>query len=500
MTSLVRALVFASGLLLWACATTPEKKPLEDASASDTPEVPYQPRPVEPPTAASTSPSASKLGDEAPASTQKPSPPPPPQKKATNDPGALAAFQRAIEASNRGDVAAAQRELEYVVDRDDKLDYAWTNLGVLYERQALPDKAERAYQRALTLRPDQDMAWDYLVRLYCRSGRATRAEEELRAKIQELPAALGLRTALVFVLLHQSKTSAAAAEAKKVLKADERNVRAMQLLAQVYVREGKNELAKMVLENAKAIDPNDAATHNALGLVQLSLKARPAALESFRLAASLKPDFAEARNNFGALLNEAQDYESAVRELEAAVTAAPDFVSARMNLGNAYRGKQDFAKALAQYSRVERLSPNLPDTYFNLAILHLDSEIPNLDTLERYKTSIQYFEQYQKKGGRDERVEQYVKDAQRGIDKEERRREREKRDALKRVEREAAEKKKAEEEALRQKAEAEKKAAEEAKRAAEAAKKKKTTPASKLGNDEELPPAPASGKLGQDDK
>ena len=46
---------------------------------------------------------------------------------------------------------------------------------------------------------------------------------------------------------------AAANEAKKVLKADEHNVRAMQLLAQVYFKESKVELAKMVLENARAI-------------------------------------------------------------------------------------------------------------------------------------------------------------------------------------------------------------------------------------------------------
>jgi Tfp pilus assembly protein PilF len=372
------------------------------------------------------------------------------------------------------------------------------------------------------------MAWDFLTRLYCRTGRASSIEGRLRERIQQHPSSLGLRTALIYTLIHQAKYDAAAAEAKKVLKADERNVRAMQLLAQVYFREGKNELAKMVLENARAIDPSEAATHNALGLVNLALKSRKSALENFKQAASLKPDFAEAKNNFGAMLNEAQDYESAVRELEGAVKAAPDFAVARLNLGNAYRGKQDFPKAIAEYKQVMQLSPNLPDTYFNMAILHLDSELPQMDNIERFKASIAYFDKYRELGGKDDRVEQYIKDATKGIEKEERRRERERRDALKKSEKEAAEKKKAQEDAeaasLAKKAEdekaaadkkaaeqkaAEQAAAEKAKAAAEAeakAKKaapaQKAAPASKLGEDEAPTPAPkaGSGKLGEGEK
>src|SRR5207248_5041543 len=172
------------------------------------------------------------------------------------------------------------------------MDYAWTNLGVIYERQALPDQAEDAYKKAISIKPDQDMAWDYLSRLYCRTNRGSTAENELREKIAEFPGSLGLRTALVYVLLYQSKYDLSANEAKKVLKADERNVRAMQLLAQVYFKQGKNELARMVLENAREVDKNDAATHNALGLVYLALKQKTQAIDEFKAAATLKPDFA----------------------------------------------------------------------------------------------------------------------------------------------------------------------------------------------------------------
>ena len=317
--------------------------------------------------------------------------------------------------------------------KDPKDDIAWTNLGIAQERLGRNDEAERSYRQALELKPEQRTAWDNLTRLQCRTGRASQAETRLREQLQAKPEAVAPRTALVLALLCQKKHDAAATEAKRVLKTDERDVRAMQLLAQVYYRERKLELAKMVLDNARAIAPDEAATHHALGLVQLALGTKPAALESFKKASELKPDFAEARNNLGALLNEAQDHAAAVRELEAAVRAAPDFVSARLNLGNAYRGQGDFARALAEYQQVLRLAPDLPDTYFNLAILHLDAEPEGLDSIVRLQTSLSWFDQYRSKGGRDERVDDYVKDARKGIEKEERRRERETRDQLRKA-------------------------------------------------------------------
>jgi tetratricopeptide (TPR) repeat protein len=335
--------------------------------------------------------------------------------------------------AQRGELTAAEASYWTQVNKRPTDASAWTNLGITRERLGKNAQAEEAYHRALELKPEQQAAWDNLTRLQCRTGRASQSESWLREQLQAKPEALAPRTALVQALLCQKKLDAAATEAKGVLKSDERNVRAMQLLAQVYHRERKYELAKMVLENARALAPNDAATHNALGLVQLALGTRPAALESFKKASELKPDFAEARNNFGALLNEAQDHAAAVRELEAAVQSAPDFLSARLNLGNAYRGQGDFARALAEYQQALRLAPELSDTYFNLAILHLDAEPENLDAIVRLQTALDFFGQYRARGGRDSRVDDYVKDARKGIEREERRREREQREQLRKA-------------------------------------------------------------------
>jgi tetratricopeptide (TPR) repeat protein len=355
-----------------------------------------------------------------------------------------AALERGTAQGRDGDLAAAERTFHNLVDDNPNFGSAWVNLGVLAERRGDAKRAEEMYRRGAQTTPEPAESWEFLARLLVRQNRTAEAEQLLRGRVQQAPYALGARNALIWVLLEQKRLPEAEAEAKKVLKADEQNVRAMQLLAQGYFREGKYELCRLVLENARAVDPKNPVTHNALGTVLLKLKQRPAALESFKEAVALRGDFAEADNNYGAMLVEGGDYEGAVKVLEAAVSAAPDLVPARLNLGNAYRGRQEVAKAKEQYDKVVALEPNLPDTYYNLAILHLDSEVPGVDTVERYQTAIAHFTTYKQKGGTDERVEQYLKDAAKGIDREQRRRERERKDQLRKAEKDAADKKKAE--------------------------------------------------------
>lgn len=537
------ALSFATG-----CTTTPEVRP-----GAETPDIPEDQRltvqraQAENEAAmasASRQPQGNVVvvkGQPAPDSTvtavatERPAAPVVPQKKVSSH--AKAAFDRGVEASRQGNVAVAERELKAALSADPTLSYAWTNLGVIYERRGDLSDAEDAYEKAIELEPGQAVAWDYLTRLRCRTGKGSEVEAKLRVQIQQTPAELGPRIALVYALLFQNKLESAATEAKKVLKSDERNIHAMQHLAQVYYREKKYELAKMVLENARAINPNDAVTHNSLGLVNLALKAKPQAFENFKQAYTLQPDYAEAANNYGALLNDALDHDAAIRVLESAVAAAPGFAAAHLNLANAYRGKQDLVRAVAEYEKVVRLRPEWPNTYYNLAILHLDSEVPNLETIPRLEKSIAYFDQFRQRGGKDDNVEQYLKDANKGIDKEKRRLERQEKDKLKKAAKAEADAAKAREDAAKAaadeakaredaakaraaeeakaaelRAQQEKQAAEEKKKAAAApapttAPPAAAAPASKLGEEDDVPPTPVappnpsgSGKLGEDEK
>ncbi len=347
-----------------------------------------------------------------------------------------AAIERVMRRADAGDLEGAEREMQEEARRQPARDDYWTQLGILQERLGQPERAKESYGRALEKNPEQVTANLNLVRLAARQNALPAAEATLLARLEQHPDSHGARLGLVQLRLIQGRTAEAAEEAKKVLKAQERNTRAMQLLAAAWFAEKKIELSLMVLENALAIDPEDGALHNALGMVQLELGQKPQALASFAKASALQPDLAEGRNNHGAMLVEAQDYAAAEVELRAALEAAPTFVAAQLNLGNALRGQSKVEEARAAYEQALKLEPALDEAWFNLGILYLDSPVPSVEDLQRYQQSLTWFETYAKRGGRDDALADYTKDAKRAIDREERRIEREKRTALRKAEEE----------------------------------------------------------------
>ena len=395
----------------------------ESTSASTAPEAT--------PAAAKPDDSGNKLetkGDDTPAPPPKPAAP-----EKVSDPAVKSAFDNATKAESSGDLDGAVTSLKEALSRDFKLPWAHYDLGILYERKGQLAAALDEYRKALEVKPDFGPAAMAEARLLVRQHRMAEAEGDLRGRVNAHPEALGIRNALVFTLVQESQYDQAVVEAKKVLKADEKNADAMFQLASVYYKQGKNELALMVLTNASAIRPDDPEIQNALGFVHIALKEREKALDDFRKAAALSPDFAEAHNNLGALYNEAQDYPSAVHELELAVRDGPDYAPAHLNLGNDYRGNQQYDQALTEYQKVLSLKPNDKDTLFNLAVLYFDGDFANMSLTDRLEKADSYFDQYRANGGDDPKVDQYKKDLAKLEEKEKRRLEREQKDKLKKA-------------------------------------------------------------------
>jgi tetratricopeptide (TPR) repeat protein len=206
----------------------------------------------------------------------------------------------------------------------------------------------------------------------------------------------------------------------------------MVTLATVYERRNRLELARTVLEGARAVAERDPAVRNRLGLVELRAGNRAEALDHFRAAAALAPDYAEARANHGVLLADADDFEAAAVELEAAARHAPWSAAIQLDLGNAYRGAGELDRAEAAYRRALELDPALADAELNLAVLFLDGEKPGTPALARLEQAVAQLDAYERKGGADPKVAEYRKDAARAIERERKRLAREERDRLRR--------------------------------------------------------------------
>ena len=335
-----------------------------------------------------------------------------------------------IDSGNRDEALQLAQE---AADKDPGNADAASLAGELLLLKGDEDAALRRLQGAVRARADHP-ASENLTRLLLKRGRVSEAEKDLAARVAQKPASLSLRVQYVRVLIAESRLDQALTEAKKVLKADERNVPALQALADVWYREKKFELARDVLENAAALDPKNGETANAQGFVHLALDQKPLALESFKRACELSPALAEAHNNLGALLNEANDYDGAAHELEIASKLQPERPAIWLNLGNAYRGARRDEEAQHAYEKALQLDPKNPDPLFNLGILYLDGQFPKKPPAERLSEALSWFGKFKSAGGTDSRLARYESEADKGVKKEKDRAVREERDKLKKAE------------------------------------------------------------------
>ena len=227
---------------------------------------------------------------------------------------------------------------------------------------------------------------------------------------------------------------AAVTQAKAALNKNERYTPAMLVMAKAYYKLGKTEWTRKLWEMMQANGASDAEkseVYQMLAFLEVQQKNTPGAIELFKKAADARPDNAIIWNNLGAQYLAAKNYKDAAPALERASQLQPGFSKAFLNLGSAYRGLKDYERAQASYARALQVFPNYADAVFNLGILYLDAEkMPNLDTIARLNTAIQYLQKYKQMMGATmqpgDQADTYIAEAQDKIVKEQKRIERQK--------------------------------------------------------------------------
>jgi len=121
------------------------------------------------------------------------------------------------------------------------------------------------------------------------------------------------------------------------------------------VRERKFGEAAKFLSSGLALDPENAALHNQLGLALSALERRAEALEHFRVALRSDPGMDAARYNLGLSLIEQARFAEAVPVIEELCRRQPGDGAAHYQLGIALREIGDTEAAQRQFAEVERL-------------------------------------------------------------------------------------------------------------------------------------------------
>ncbi len=149
---------------------------------------------------------------------------------------------------------------------------AHNNLGVLYDRQGLHDKALEEYEKALAINPSFADAHANLGVAYKRRGNYEKAIEEYQKALAGNPNMAEARTNLGLAYYHQGMYDKAVAEYQKALNIDPLLAVAQYNLGMAYYALGMHDKTLEAYTKAVAINPSFAEAHYKLGLTYYEKK------------------------------------------------------------------------------------------------------------------------------------------------------------------------------------------------------------------------------------
>jgi Tfp pilus assembly protein PilF len=171
---------------------------------------------------------------------------------------------------------------------------------------------------------------------------------------------------------------------KRALAVDDASAPALNQLALLYYTTAKGEkerleLALLIATQGKKRHPNDAPTHNTLGLIYIALGDPTSAAASFNDARKLDPSFFEAHMNYAAVNLGFRGFAEAESAYRAALRTGPNEYDAHLGLAVALRGQigdDNFEHQIelvdVEIQTAKKLSPTRPEAYYNDAILTAD--------------------------------------------------------------------------------------------------------------------------------
>ncbi len=234
-------------------------------------------------------------------------------------------------ALDRGDLAAARRDLEKASKLSPREPRAWLALAQTYWRSGLKRQAAAAAGRAASLGGNEPLIQRGLAIFYTEAGEWDRAARFESA----YAAATGDRDAAVHAVM-------------------------------LFLQAGRAEAAIETAQRALAAD-NHAKLRDALGKAYRAAGDPGKALEAFQEAIRLNPYEEEYYFDLAQLLMAHHNFDAAIRVLEASKRVIARSEQLELALGVAYYGQRRFQDAVDAFLRTIDLAPKLPQPYLYLA-------------------------------------------------------------------------------------------------------------------------------------
>lgn len=337
-------------------------------------------------------------------------------------------FDEGVRAASSGNTSAARSAFQAALSADSNAFKAAYNLGVLSDRSGNEGQAMEFYRQALRIQGDYERAADGMVTIYFRRNAVSEALAFVQPLAQRYATNLALQALYAEVLVRAEQYDQAWESARRALRCDERFVPALTALVKASLRQGREELATSILDQALAIDANNAELHFIHGTMLGEEAGRfRDSLQAFERAVQLRPDYTEARMALGVAQLAGGNYTAALQNFQAAAGLAPQLVAVHLNLADAFRATKQWPQAKAAFDKALQMEPNLAQAHFNMGLMYMSAgaEFPNLDEIQALQAARTEFTRYRDMMGprlsRDDPSEGYLADLNRQIERTQRR-------------------------------------------------------------------------------
>lgn len=275
------------------------------------------------------------------------------------------------------------------IDEKYGMEEASYNVGVVYRKCKMMDKAKEAFNATLKKYPKNQLAMTQLAVMELEDGNEKRAEDMLRKAVGAGQSALEAVPAYVnaaTILRQRGKKNKddeafrkAELNLRRALAIDSKYMPALYQLAMLYLDQAttKNKssfltLSLLVCSQGIKLNPEYGPIYHVYGMVLLKKKRLVDALKAFETAFQKDADLFASYMNFGAINLNFRGYQEAKSAFEKAIALNPQSYDAHIGLGVALRGLEDFAGAKAEYKKASEIDSKRTDYIFNVGVLEMD--------------------------------------------------------------------------------------------------------------------------------
>ncbi|MDB9843091.1 tetratricopeptide repeat protein [Porticoccaceae bacterium] len=270
------------------------------------------------------------------------------------------AFQRGMQALDRGEINQAESILSAIAEVDASNAKVHYNLGLIRLKSGCPEAAISGLVSAINTDPSLTEYWIGYINALAALNKTKELKKAFKdAKKNGVPAA---------TLKHLKKRNqSATASISKLMQKEVPN----QLLHEIHslYQQSKFELAIQKIDSLVKEYPYSAKLYYLSGLINdESMDKKGQSIESYKKALELNPEFVEAHFNLGSVLRRTGDIQGSVKSYKKAVRLAPQMHQAFNNLGAAYHDLGNHKFAIENHKRAIELNPEYSEGYLGLGV------------------------------------------------------------------------------------------------------------------------------------